>query len=341
MSSLCFDSLSSGGLIVTYRCSSACAHCVYRSSPRRQRAYITPEQAASSFRTVKRLGCRAMHIGGGEPFLDVAALKDVLRAARAEGMAIDYVETNASCCGAESQTVDLLRELQDLGCDTLLVSIDPFHNAFIPLRKVKALMAACHRAGTRVFPWRLEFLDEIDRFDECCPHSLAEYQRVYGPEYLGALERRYGVSLGGRALTTFCPGHPGKPLAQILDEGSRGCTVLANGSHFHADLHGDFVPTKCPGLAVAMADLGAPLDPRRHPALVRLYEGGPAALYRCALAFGFVARPLYALPCELCDHVRTFLATRVAVQFPDLRPGEFYTVDASESVAPAVPAAEA
>ena len=89
----------------------------------------------------------------------------------------------------------------------------------------------------------------------------------------------------------------------------------------------------CPGLAVAIADLGAPLEPRRYPALVRLYEAGPTALCEQAAKYGFVARATYAFPCELYDHVRTFLAAHAAGDFPDLRPAEFYTVDAPAAAA--------
>jgi len=327
MPPLCLDRLYSGGLIANYLCSSACAHCVYRSSPQRERGYITPARAAANFRAVRRLGCRAMHVGGGEPFLEPDRLLDVLSAARDEHMHIDYVETNASWFYSEDQAVAVLDELRAVGCTTLLVSIDPFHNAAIPFRKVKGLLSACHRAGTSVFPWRMEFFDEINRLDDARPHSLEEYEAVYGPGYLASLERRYGMNLGGRALTTFAPAHPQRPLERILEEGSDGCTVLANGNHFHTDLYGDFVPTRCPGLAVAVEDLGQPLDPARYPAVTVLYERGPAGLCRAARACGFVPRQAYALPCELCDEARTFLAVNAPDRFPDLRPPGFYRGD--------------
>ncbi len=327
MASLCLDSLVSGGLIANYQCSSACAHCVYRSSPDRERGYITRERAAANYRAVRRLGCRAMHIGGGEPFLHIAGLLDALRAARDERLVIDYVETNASWFRDEEHAVTILGQLRSLGCDALLVSIDPFHNAAVPFRKVKGLMAACHSAGTSVFPWRMEFFEEINRFDDTRTHGIEEYEVAYGPGYLASLEHRYGMNLGGRALTTFAPYHPQQPLTRVLEEGTRACRVLANGCHFHTDLHGDFVPTHCPGLAVAVEDLGQPLDPGRYPAVTRLYELGPTGLCEAARDHGFVPRQTYAVPCELCDDVRTFLALHLPEHFPDLRPLEFYRVD--------------
>ena len=175
MTPLSYSRLQSGGLITNYICSSACAHCVYRSSPRRQRGYIDADTAAAVFRAVGALGCRSMHIGGGEPFLDLDGLRQVLMAARTEGMGIDYIETNSSWFRDEDAAVALLRDLRRLDCDTLLVSIDPFHNAHIPFRKVKGVMRACRRAGMGIFPWMMEFYDEVDAAG-VIPVSLIRWQ---------------------------------------------------------------------------------------------------------------------------------------------------------------------
>ena len=73
--------LSSGGIIPTYCCSSACAHCLYGSSPRRDKSYMDRETAAHCFDVVRRLGCRVMHVGGGEPFLRPEGLYEIIEAA--------------------------------------------------------------------------------------------------------------------------------------------------------------------------------------------------------------------------------------------------------------------
>lgn len=325
---LCIRDLRSGGLITNYVCSSACAHCVYKSSPKRDKAYIGADRAVSNFRRARELGCRGMHVGGGEPFLNREGLKAVLAAARQEGIRIDYVETNSSWFEDMAQATALLSELRKLGCGTLLISIDPFHNAYIPFARVKGAMAACRGSGMDVFPWLMDFFDEVNRFDDSRTHALAEYEKTYGPGYIQSLEHRYGVNMGGRALATFAPYHPPRPLAEILQEACSGCTVLGNTSHFHMDLYGDFIPTKCPGMAIAVEDLGVPLDPVRYPALTTLHRKGPMALYTLACdECGFAARETYVSPCELCYDVRKFLATKTQGRFPDLRPLEFYTLD--------------
>ena len=169
------DNLFSGGLIVNYVCSSACAHCAYRSGPRRDKAFIAPAQVAANGRAVRRLGCRSLHVGGGEPFLNPDGLLAALDAMAREGVAVEYVETNSSWYREHGRAVDLLREVRKRGCDTLLISIDPFHNQFIPFARVKGAMAACREAGLQVFPWQMEYFAEVDAFDDSVTHGLDEY----------------------------------------------------------------------------------------------------------------------------------------------------------------------
>ena len=320
--------LQSGGLITNYVCSSACAHCSYRSSPKRDRGYIAEERAAAVFRTSRQLGCSGMHIGGGEPLLDPEGLKGVLRAARTEGMAVEYVETNSSWYRDEASAVALLRELRGLGCETLLVSIDPFHNEFIPFAKVKGVLGACRRAGMGIFPWVMEFYDEIERLGDETAHSLAEYEATYGPGYLQDVESRYWITLCGRALDTFGPLHAGHDVATVLAHASRSCPRLLGTGHFHIDLYDNYVPPGCVGLSVRREDLGRPLDRDRYPIFLTLLEQGVGGLHALARDFGYEPSGVFAGECALCADLRSFLARSVPERFPELAPAEFYTVDA-------------
>jgi molybdenum cofactor biosynthesis enzyme MoaA len=96
MKQLQINYLQSGGLIANYYCSSACVHCLYRCGPTWPKEYIDPETARRNFETIRRLGCRSVHIGGGEPLLRHDALEQILEAASDSGISIDYVETNSA-----------------------------------------------------------------------------------------------------------------------------------------------------------------------------------------------------------------------------------------------------
>lgn len=331
MSEPAISRLQSGGLVVNYLCSSACAHCSYRSSPRRDHAYITEEDAAANFRVCRSLGCRSMHIGGGEPFLRPEGLKGALRAARREGVAIEYVETNSSWFKDEDSAVALLGELRGLGCDTLLVSIDPFHNEFIPFAKVKGVLRACRRAGVGIFPWVMEFYEEIDRFDDQVPHPLAEYEAAYGPDYLSDVRSRYWISLCGRAVDTFGPLLPRQEAPAVLAGAPRSCPRLLGTGHFHMDLYGLYVPPGCIGLSVRREDLGKPLDRAAYPVFRTLLERGVAGLHALADGFGYRPRRAFSGECDLCADLRAFLATAHPDRFPELAPREFYTADCQQA----------
>jgi len=318
--------LVSGGLIVNYQCTSACRHCLYASSPRRDKAYITPETARSNLSRIRSLGCRSVHIGGGEPFIHVDGLKAVLREARSVGVCIDYIETNSSWFGRTDTAVETLGNLRRLGVDTLLVSISPFHNEFIPYRKVRGVIDACRQAGLRVFPWIADFQNDLAGMDEQKPHPLQDYIDRFGPDYMEQAAERYGLNLGGRAAVTYQKFIPRRSCKEVEQE--QPCRMrLSDVYHSHVDLYGNYLPGLCTGLSVAVGDIGQPADPDRYPILHLLYTRGISGLRSWAEEeHGFEPDPGgYITACDLCQQLRGFLVLEREVDSPDLQPREFYS----------------
>jgi hypothetical protein len=321
---LSIGSLFSGGVIVTYRCTSRCRHCLYASSPRRENRYISRETAAAAFRIIRRMGCDSVHIGGGEPFLDTEGLFGLLEAARDSGVGIEYIETNSSWFHDEASAAAMLKSLSALGARTLLVSISPFHNEYVPFNRVRGVIAACRRAGVSVFPWVDGFIEDLSRMDGDSIHALEEYLERFGPDYVQNLPSRYWISWGGRAVSTFQGLFPAVPLDE-LGAARRGCSELSDTSHFHIDLDGNYVPGLCSGLAIDMKDLASPLDAARYPLITILHNDGPAALAEHARKTqGFNPKGEYMNKCHLCLDVRRFLVTEGGLRTPELAPGEFY-----------------
>jgi len=124
--------LISGGIITNYFCTSSCGHCLYNCSPQWKKEYITPETSEKNLQAVRSLGCRSVHIGGGEPLLRPDGLAAVLKIANALGVAVEYVETNSSWFKDSRSAEAFLKDLRTQGLETLLVSISPFHNEHIP-----------------------------------------------------------------------------------------------------------------------------------------------------------------------------------------------------------------
>ena len=149
--------LDSGGIITNYYCTSACGHCLYGCSPRWEKDYICRETLTEILHKIRRLGCHSVHIGGGEPFLNLDGLKMVLEEARSARVNIEYVETNSSWFKVRETAIEILSSLRKRGLSTLLISMSPFHNEHIPFFKVKGVIEACKEANISIFPLVIPF----------------------------------------------------------------------------------------------------------------------------------------------------------------------------------------
>ena len=161
MAEFVIKKLRSGGLITNYFCTSSCKHCLYNCSPQWEKRYIDPVAAEKSLKKVPRLGCRSVHIGGGEPLLRPEKLGTVLEIASEIGISVEYVETNSSWYQDSESAAELLALLRQKGLQTLLVSISPFHNEQIPFSRVQGVIEAAGQVGVGIFPWISDFISDL------------------------------------------------------------------------------------------------------------------------------------------------------------------------------------
>ncbi|MCP4132893.1 MAG: radical SAM protein [bacterium] len=324
MKQLAISRLGSGGVITNYSCSSRCAHCLYGCSPQRDKGYLEIKRARDIFKKVREMGCSSVHIGGGEPFLNVPGLRRVLETAKNERIGIEYIETNSSWYKEREGAVQILRSLKEEGVSTLLVSISPFHNEYIPFKKVKGVIGACREAGISVFPWVENLYPDLDSFDEETTHSPEEYAARFGSDYFHRIPSRLWIHMGGRALQTFRGLYRAKKTGEILER-SAGCGELADVSHFHFDLHGNYIPGLCSGLAIKAEDMGKPVEQETYPFLSILYRSGVSGLVDMAREYGFEPGEEYISKCELCFEVRKYLVLEKGLNSADLNPAGFYS----------------
>lgn len=320
--------LISGGIITNYFCSSKCRHCLYNSGPHREKKYIDRETAEKNLRLVRSLSCSSVHLGGGEPLLRPERLGEILGIAGNVGVTIEYVETNSSWFKDLESAQSILIDLRKKGLKTLLISISPFHNEYIPFYMVKGVIESCKKTGINIFPWVNGFIKDLSEFDMNKTHSLKVFEEKFGKDYLLKVLNRYWIHMGGRALNTFRPILDQKTAQQIIEENSGGCAQeLSDTSHFHIDLFGNYIPGLCSGLSIATKDLGKPLQENRYPIITTLVHSGIKGFYELAQKeFGYSPdRHGYINKCDLCTEIRTFIVLNNFGDFDELRPKEFYT----------------
>ena len=194
-----------GGVMVNYQCGAACRHCLYSCSPTRRNGYVDEETARKICALLVKGGCRSVHIGGGEPFLDFEGLLMMIRKLRKARVTVEYIETNAfwaaePCGSGIKRARETIERLLKEGADTLCISVDPFHAEYVPWGAPLALAELCDRSGMGYFLWKREFLPALSRLDSSKPHSRPDMEKVISRDYIRNTASLYGIGYGGRAV---------------------------------------------------------------------------------------------------------------------------------------------
>jgi hypothetical protein len=330
-SSLSIPPLISGGVMLSYRCTNRCRHCLYRCSPDQPDEWLSPEQAEQIFAALAaepRLS--GIHLAGGEATLRFDLLEQVIGIAVAAGVAIDYLETNAWWARDRDQTRQRLERLRDAGLPALLVSVSLFHHEFVPFRSTRNCIEVAREVlgpgGVLVYmPHIYQLLGQLpEQLSDRQPHAIEEVCELLGlaPDD-PRIASSYGVIPGGRAcsaLRTCFRAHPAEAFRGQICRGD-----LMSTSHFHIDPYGHLFTGLCAGLVAATVDdLHPQITPDRHPVMATLCHHGPHALMERAMQdHGFIPRAGgYISKCDLCLDVRTSLHR--SGDYPELQPDSFY-----------------
>ena len=97
-------------------------------------------------RMVKRDRVFAVCFSGGEPFLNFTELAAMIARASRNGARVSCV-TNGFWAVSAAAAREKLAVLKRAGLDNLVISTDKFHQRFVPLAKVRTVIAACRELG--------------------------------------------------------------------------------------------------------------------------------------------------------------------------------------------------
>jgi len=300
-----------GGIMVNYTCNAVCRHCLYSSSPTRNPGYITEENAENICQLLHKGGCRSVHIGGGEPFLNFDGLLMMIRQLNKYGIKLEYIETNAYWAANPENKKEILEKLKSLlneDVKALCISIDPYHAEFIPYGAPLSLAKYCEKTGMDYFLWRGESIPILSGLDPQKIHSRQEMEKLLSRDYIGRTARQFGITYGGRAINIEKEFGALLPVENLISLTSP-CRNLLSTNHFHVDKDAHFIPPGCTGIRIPLAEAVFGIPETQYPVFEALYNGGVAAILELALQHGFLPDDTgYPSKCNLCFHIRHFLS---------------------------------
>ena len=103
-----------GQIMLTYRCSAACRHCLVMAAPKQDRAVTSVANAVRYGLDFAKLGRHVM-IAGGEALLFFKHVLEICRRLKAEGVPVAFIESNGSWCRSDAGVERRLSRLQDAG----------------------------------------------------------------------------------------------------------------------------------------------------------------------------------------------------------------------------------
>ena len=302
-----------GGIMVNYQCSAACRHCLYSCSPARDPGYVDEKTAAAICSLLRKGGCRSVHIGGGEPFLNFDSLEMMVRKIKQAGISLEYIETNAYWAGDindQGRIQEKLNRLLAAGANTLCISVDPYHAEYVPYGAPLALAEWCEKTGMDYFLWKHEFLSALSQLDPKKNHSRSDIEKILSEKYIHNTARYYGIEYGGRAVNIereFGTLHSAESLA----DKSSPCRNLLSTGHFHVDKNCCFIPPVCTGIRIPLSEAVDGIPPDKYPVFESLYNGGVSALFELSKQQGFLPDPAgYPSKCNFCFYLRRFLSEK-------------------------------
>jgi len=300
-----------GQIMLTYRCSAACRHCLVMSSPGQSSERTTVAHAVEYARDFEELGRRTI-IAGGEAMLFPDHVLAICRALGEAGIPVAFVESNGSWCVSDELVTARLSELRESGVEGMYFSIDEYHQEFVAAERV------CRgvRLAEQIFGADNVIAPKRDL------EQAKALEGAAGDEELTRRRLRGGhIRYVGRAADALAPLAEPVPLEEIRKADCRADLDVDALKEVQVDPFGFVRPDMCPGVNLGnarsrrIAELARTEHVLATPLLADLAEGGPGALIGLAEEHGFEPGTAYASKCHLCFAMRRHLVAGMPDEF--------------------------
>ncbi|RLE80920.1 MAG: hypothetical protein DRJ51_04850 [Thermoprotei archaeon] len=333
---------TSGGIILSYKCTGECRHCMYACSPKWSDYWIPLtdlkvilEKLVEGFSDHDLGGIMGVNVGlhftGGEPFLNYPLLLEAVRIASRLGFPLTFVETNCSWCINEDLARKHFQELKEAGLDGMLVSANPFVVEHVPFENIsRALRIATEVFGAnKVIVYHPLFYESLKSLGVKGRISFEDYWRemVERNSYLLALSFSPSIVLPMGRLP-YRLGHLYKRMPARAFFNENCLAELTRPWHIHVDCYCNYIPGYCAGISLGDAreleSIIAGVEVEDRPILKAL-ASSLRELYEFAVKeYGYKEdRYGYVSKCHLCVDIRRHIVERTR-EFKELKPEEFY-----------------
>jgi hypothetical protein len=324
----------SGGILLSYACTSRCRHCMYACSPQWPADWISESAADRILRQLAatiqgsplgpaRVGINyGLHFTGGEPFLNFDLLLALTQRAQALHIPSTFVETNCCWCIDDATTRRQLAQLQQAGLHGILISVNPFILEYVPFERTERAVRISEAVfGGNVMIYQEVFYQQFQRLRLTGILPFDTYLRLAGASSLSHAE----LLVRGRACYALRSYYATYPATRFFGRSSRA--ELTRPWHIHIDNYGNYLLGYCGGLSLGDADRLAAMRRIRLEAtpILAALAADLQTLYALAVRdFGY--RDLvagYVSKCHLCVDIRQHIAQQTEA-FTELRPPAFY-----------------
>jgi len=326
----------SGGLLLSYKCTAACRHCMYACSPQWKGDWISHDDLEEILSLLagkiipSPWGDKAvslnhgLHFTGGEPFLNFPLLLRAVDIAHELDLPSTFVETNCSWCRDDQTTKEKLALLKKAGLRGILISVNPFYAEYVPFERTERCIKVSNEVfGANVMVYQQEYYLQFKRLGIGARISLEDYLELTNKE---DLTQKVELFLMGRAAYRLKEFYPPYPAQRFFEDPCR--PQFFRDWHNHFDNYGNFLPGYCGGISLghwrnlnSLITDGINLD--NYPVLSFLIAEDIHGLLNFAHDFGYHESPQgYVSKCHLCLDLRKYLTSKG--DFQELEPRQFY-----------------
>jgi len=293
--------------LVSYKCTNECKHCALQASPNQGQITIQPEDVRTYLEDItKKYILEEVNFFGGEPLLNFNLLISLIEEAKKFEIQKIGLPTNGYWGKDKQVAKTYTQKLKKVGLNTIGISVDAFHQEFIPLGDVKQAISAAYGAGIEIIYLVAQTLgpeDQNNPFNEQTKIITDTLSKEF--DFCQVIKNPLQVK--GRAIENL------KNYYTMNTIPEEKCLFFRS-PMFMIDPNGWVFHQTCQGICIgntkknSLSEIISGFKYRKHPIIGKVVaKGGVKNILDMAVEKGYKPLEGYADKCHLCFSARNFL----------------------------------